>query len=436
MLATLVYAWHNLTRSKEKKALAQEMQWWPQERIRDWQWMKIKDLLKHAQRNVPYYQRLFADLGIQADDIRSWGDFARLPILTKDNIQSNLDRLLARGARAVENQTGGSTGQPLHFFQDAEYKEWAEVSLSWGYKLCGFKGKGRQLFLWGSDYDSKWHESLKGRLWDFAHNIRFVNAFNITGRQLKEIAKELSRRQPDYIWGYASTLDLLADQVIKDGLQLCPRGVQSTAGTLYPSLRDKLERVFGKVVYDRYGCREVANIAHECSEHQGLHVFGAHNYVELIGDDDSGFGKIIVTNLHNKAFPFIRYDVGDLAIWANGQCGCGRSFPLLERVVGRTVEIITSPSGKLIDGEFFTHLFYKVKGVRQFQVVQEDRNLLVIKIVRAEDFEASALSFLESKIKEHGDPEFEMRFDFVDHIPSLSSGKRAFVLSKVPIELR
>jgi phenylacetate-CoA ligase len=436
MLAKLAYALRNFAESRGQKALAQEMQWWPQERTKAWQWAKVKELLEHAQGAVPYYQRLFAGLGIQASDIRSWDDFARLPILTKEDIQSNLGRLLARDAQAVENQTGGSTGQPLRFYQDTEYKEWETVSLYWGFNLCGFRGGEKQVFLWGSDYDSTWHKSLKGRLRDLTHNIRFINAFDITDRQLKRVAQELSRWQPDYIWGYASTLGLLADQIVKDRLQLRPKGVQSTAGTLYPSLRSKLEQVFGKVVYDRYGCREVANIAHECSEHQGLHVFSAHNYVEIIGGDDFGLGKIIVTNLHNKAFPFIRYDIGDLAICANRKCGCGRSFPLLERVVGRTVEIITSPSGKLIDGEFFTHLFYKVKGVRQFQVVQESRNLLVIKIVKAEDFGPDVLSFLESKIKGHGDPEFEIRFEFVDRIPPLNSGKTAFVLSKVPVKLR
>jgi len=436
MLAKLAYVLRNFVESKGQKALAQEMEWWPRERTKAWQWAKVKGLLEHAQGAVPYYQRLFADLGIQASDIRSWDDFASLPILTKEDIQDNLGRLLARGARAVENQTGGSTGQPLRFYQDTEYKEWETVSLYWGFNLCGFRGGEKQVFLWGSDYDSKWHKNLKVRLRDLTHNIRFINAFDITDRQLKRVAQELSRWQPDYMWGYASTLGLLADQIVKGGLQLRPKGVQSTAGTLYPSLRNKLEQVFGKVVYDRYGSREVSNIAHECSEHQGLHEASFHNYVEIIGGDDFGLGKIIVTNLHNKAFPFIRYDIGDLAIWANRRCGCGRSFPLLERVVGRTVEIITSPSGKLIDGEFFTHLFYKVKGVRRFQIVQESHNLLVIRIVKAEDFETDTLSFLESKIKEHGDPKFEIRFEFVDRIPPLSSGKMAFVLSKVPVKLR
>ena len=347
------------------------------------------------------------------------------------DIQSNPGRLLARGAQAVENQTGGSTGQPLRFYQDAEYLEWKTVSLSWGFSLCGFKGGEKQAVLWGSDYDTKWHEKLKGHLWDCTHNIRFINAFDITDRQLKQVAQELSRWQPDYIWGYASTLDLLADQVVRDRLQLCPKGVQSTAGTLYPSLRDKLERVFGKVVYDRYGCREVGIIAHECSEHEGLHVFSFHNYFELIGGDDFEFGRIVVTNLHNKAFPFIRYDIGDLALWANRECGCGRSFPLVGRVIGRTVEIITSPSGKLIDGEFFTHLFYGRDDILQFQVHQKSLNRVEVRYVPAGRRAQASMTEIRQKIHDRLGEEVHVAIVACESMHVGPSGKHRFTISDV-----
>jgi phenylacetate-CoA ligase len=439
MLSRLIYASYRRIGPRgrrDKKALAQEMQWWPQERVLEWQWAKVKELLEHAQNAVPYYQNLFAELGIAASDIRSWDDFARLPILTKEDIQRNSSRLLAKGVQAVAYRTGGSTGQPLRFYQDTEYLEWAGVSLSWGFNLCGFRGGEKQVFLWGSDYDARTHDTLKGRVMDRVKNVRFIDAFRITDQQLKNVAKELSRRPPDYIWGYVSTLELLAEQVLKDGLELRPKGVQTTAGTLYPSIREKLEQAFGGVIYDRYGCREVSIIAHECSEHQGLHEASFHNYTEVVGGDDWGPGDIVVTNLHNKAFPFIRYDIKDLGIPAGEGCRCGRSFPLLKRIVGRTVEVITSPSGRLLDGEFFAQFFDKTEGVKRFQVVQESPRLLVIRVVEAEDFEIDALlPSLEREIKQYGDPEFEIRFEVIDQIPDLSSGKRAYVLSKVPVRL-
>jgi len=410
--------------------MIQEMQWWDIERIRAWQWDRIQSLLRFAFEHVPFYRRLFQSLGATPDDFRCWEDFERLPILSKEEIQEHWQALRAHSVLAVENHTGGSTGQPLHFYQDMNYKEWAALSRRWGAALCGFRGGEKQLFLWGSDYDSKAHESWRGRLRDWIRNVRWINAFDLSALQLKQIAFEVAQWQPDFIWGYASTLELLADQLRREGLEIHPKSVQSTAGTLYPSLRRKLEEVFGPVVFDRYGSREVSIIAHECDAHQGLHVFCPHNYVEIL-EEAKGWGQVIVTNLHNRAFPFIRYDIGDLAVWADHPCSCGRGFPLIRRIIGRTVEVVRSPGGKLLDGEFFTHLFYRVKGVRQFQVVQETPKQLVIKIIPGEGYRSDVLAFLTTKILKYGDPAFEIRFELVDRIPPLRSGKRAFVISKV-----
>lgn len=438
MLSRFLYNLHRYMGNQQferNKTLAQEMQWWPKELVLEWQWTKVEELLEHAQKSVPYYQSLFKGLGIDARDIRSWDDFACLPILTKEEIQKNPENLLANGAQAIENRTGGSTGKPLRFYQDADYTTWARASLAWGFNLCGFEGGEKQVFLWGSDFDARPHESFKGRVLDRAYNVRFVNAFNMTDQHLKHLADELGCWQPDFMWGYVSTLDLLAERVIKDGIQLHPKGVQTTAGTLYPSTRKKLEQAFGRVIYDRYGSREVSIAAHECNEHQGLHEASFHNYIEISNGVNREVGNIIVTNLHNKAFPFIRYDTGDLAIPDSERCKCGRAFPLLKRIVGRTREVVTSPSGKLIDGAFFGYLFHNSKGVKQFQVVQETRNLLLIRIVKADDFQADILPYLEAKIKQFGDPEFNIQIEFVDSIPPLSSGKMAYVISKVPVKL-
>jgi len=420
---------------QEMKAFSREMQWWPQERVREWQWAKIKELLEHAQTAVPYYQKMFKQLGIEARDIRTWDDFACLPVLTKEDMQKNFADIRAGGIEALEHGTSGSTGQPLRFYLDTEYREWAHVSLHWGFNMCGLQGGEKQVFLWGSEMDSQPHKTLRMRLIDRAQNIRFINAFNISDQQLKNLARELSRWQPGYIWAYVSTLELLAEQVRKDGLEIHPKGIQVTAGTLYPSIREKLEQAFGKVIYNRYGSREVSIVAHECSAHQGLHEASFHNYIEVIGGNGAVPGRIVITNLHNHASPFIRYDIKDLGVLADETCSCGRSFKQLKCVVGRTVEIITSPSGHLIDGSFFTYLFDTSTGVKRFQVVQETPELLVIKIVKADNFTDDVLSSLEERIKEYGDRRFVIRFELVDHIPELGSGKRVYVLSKVPVKL-
>src|SRR5207302_1711333 len=107
---------------------------------------------------------------------------------------------------------------------------------------------------------------------------------------------------------------------------------------------------FGCPVFDRYGCREVGNIAHECSAHRGLHVHSDINVVELlVGDRPAApetAGDVVLTNLTNFVMPIIRYDLGDQAVASASVCTCGRHGPLLERIVGRQVDVTVSPAGK------------------------------------------------------------------------------------------
>lgn len=416
---------------KRKQCLINAMESWSRVQVRDWQWERIQSLLNYAQQNVPYYKALFQRMGVEsASDIGSWEDFARIPLLTKEGIQNYQEELRSRNVSATPNQTGGSTGQVLHFLQDRNYLEYAALARLWGTSLMGFPAGAKNAYVWGSEYDSKRHTGLRGWLGSLLNNRMFINAFDISEQKIREYVFRLVRWEPEFVFGYASTLGLLADVMLKEDLRLELKGLQSTAGTLYPSLREKLNLVFGKNVYDRYGCREVSIIAHECNLHHGLHECSFHNFVELV-EVGPGVAKIVVTNLHNKAFPFIRYEIGDFAVAGPSACECGREFPLLQRILGRSVEIIRSPSGKLIDGEFFTHLFYRVRGVKRFQVIQETPSILLLRIVRDDTLEESAISSLIKTIHKHGDAGFEVHVEYVSTIQPFQSGKLAFVISRV-----
>src|SRR5579859_7099380 len=92
-------------------------QWLSPEQIANLQWMRLKQLLEHCQREVPYYQKQWRALGVTPDDIRSLDDFAKLPLLTKADIRANLDDLKAVSLRdqLLYKATGGSTGEPMRF---------------------------------------------------------------------------------------------------------------------------------------------------------------------------------------------------------------------------------------------------------------------------------------------------------------------------------
>ena len=143
-------------------------------------------------------------------------------------------------------------------------------------------------------------------------------------------------------------------------------------------------------------------------------------------------GRILVTDLDNFGMPLIRYDIGDRAVLSDKQnCVCGRGLPLLEKVEGRTLEIIRTPDGQRIGGTFWTLLLRSRPGLYQFQVVQEKLDRIVINFVRGKDFDNSALTYFAAKIREYCGEDFGVEFAERNAIELTVSGKSRLIVSRL-----
>jgi phenylacetate-CoA ligase len=379
------------------------------------------------------------------DEIRgsvNMRDFSNLPILTKEIIQNEGNRIHSQEIsrmRIRPDQTGGSTGHMIFYYHDINSINHTAAGIKWTFRICGYRNGDKQVFLWGSDYDSKAHNTISGKLFDRLRNTLWINTFDLNKETLLKAAKKIEKWKPDFIWGYVSSLVLLA-QIVQSTttISIRPKAVQTTAEVLTSDQRKLIEETFNCKIFNRYGSREVGIIAHECEEQNGLHILTDNNHVEILTNSDqesANVGKIIVTNLNGYATPFIRYEIGDLGNLLEGDCPCGRNSPRLGRIVGRVADTIISPSGKLIHGEFFTHLFYKMRDVLQFKVVQETPRDLHIKIVPDKIFHPGTMEKLRGLILEHGDQDFNVEFEVCEKIPVSASGKYRFVESKVSLSL-
>jgi phenylacetate-coenzyme A ligase PaaK-like adenylate-forming protein len=423
-----------------------QTQWLPRKEIEQLQIARLKKLLLHAQEHCVFYRERFKAAGFSAECFSQFSDLQALPPLTKREVQDHYREMIADNFppdQIYENHTGGSTGTPLTFYQSREYEAWGLADIWRNFTMCGFQPGMRRAFLWGSDYDGRLHKSWRSRVIDdrLKGNVYWVNTFDVTEADLVTAAEKLVRFKPHFLIGYVSSLTLFAQVVRSHKIEgICPLGIQSSAEILTPPQRALIEETFQSKVFNRYGCREVGNIAHECDHHEGLHLLAECNYTEFLRDGQpvppGEAGMITVTNLHNYALPLIRYQMGDMGRPTDRQPTCGRGLPLMDVVEGRSADVITTPSGKLLHGEFFTHLFYKVDGVRQFQVIQDTREHLTIKIEPMSAFrQEEAQRFLEETIHQHGDPAFTITFELVDKIPVASSGKFRFTISLVPVEV-
>lgn len=402
-------------------------------------------LLAHAVSNVAFYADGSPDLSPEDAVADPRGALSAFPILEKADVSSRRDDMkVEMGRRTYPNRTGGSTGEPVLFYQDSVYQAAAMATTFLFYEWAHFGHGERHVKLWGAPRDiGSGRVPARSRLADWLGNRVTLDAFDMTPATMSRYEDVIDRERPVCVEGYADGLLEMASHMTRTGRSIAaPVCVVSSAGTLFPHMRAAIEEAFGAPVFDRYGTREVGNVAAECDRHEGLHVFSETTFMEVVGPDGSPVapgeeGEIIVTNLWNYTMPLIRYRIGDRAVPSAKTCSCGRGYPLLERLAGRTESVIVLGDGRTILPEFFIHVVGVEQNegfVRKFQVVQERRNELVIRIVPTEGGAAEVArreSDIVARVKGAAGETCGVRVELVDAIAPTPTGKHMYVVSKV-----
>jgi phenylacetate-CoA ligase len=419
-------------------AALEASQWWPRERVLAYQWDKLQRLVRHAFEQVPYYRSAMQGLGMTPEDVRTPGDFARLPVLTKDDLRQHQDGLFAANAdrrRVIRTASGGSTGVPVTVYHDrafvAAYRAVKLRNFAW----AGWRPGRSWVRLWGSQFDVKPHQALRQRLWDRVTRVRVLPCFDMTEATMAQYARDLQRDPPDVIEAYVTPMYHFACFLEAQGVTgIRPRGVICSAEMLFAHQRETIERVFGCRVFNRYGGREMGDIAHECPA-GGFHVNAENYYVEFWRDGRPAQpgepGDILLTALDLYSFPLLRYRVEDVGSPDDGVCRCGRGLPLMRMVEGRVQDMLTLPGGRYLPGEFFPHLFKDFDIVR-FQVLQETVDHLTVRAVRGPKLSDADVSYLTGRVHEYAGGGVTVAWEFVEAIAPTASGKFRYTVSQVP----
>lgn len=429
-------------------------QWLPQQKIKDYQEIKVRQLIAHAYHHVAFYRDLFDNAHIKPEDIRSLEDLLKIPIINKTVVREHLylgilsDNHRKKHLHRV--QTSGSTGEPFTVFAEKRQLEmrWAATqrSLEW----TGYMFGDKQVRLWHKYLGMKPMEIFKERLDALLTRRKFIPAYEINDQNLFAYIASIMRYNPVLLDGYAESFNLLARflqkrkaaGVVWSGHK--PVGIVSSAQTLSDESRTIIEETFGCGVFDKYGSREFAGgIAYQCSERNGYHIVAECNIVEIIKDGKPAhpgeIGELVITELNNYAMPLIRYKIGDLAIaYDNAKpCPCGRGLPLIGSVQGRIQAVVVGTNNQFIPGTFFNRVFFKqYDAVRQYQIVQERFGELTIKLVKANLFTNKALEEITRDIKEHMGHDLKIHTEFVNSIPLGRTGKHQHCISKIdPTEI-
>ena len=402
---------------------------------------RLRALLCHAYSHVPFWRARMEIAGLNPKVITSLEDLSILPLLTKGEVEANSQALIAdthRNVRLIANATGGSTGEPVHFWQDLQYVIVNRAAKLRYRRWYGYDFGERVAYLWGARRDTKVHGM---RVW-LRRQLRqeqWVSAFHLGPSELLGLADLLNHWQPRLLVAYPSALHAFARFVLQRGLHVrSPGAVECSAEKLWPEQRQEIERALGVPLFDVYGSREFGAIAAECPAHQGLHLFTDNHVIEVLRNGRSArpgdVGEIVITCLDNYAMPFIRYRTGDLGVLADRPCSCGRTLPLLAQVIGRTNAVVSLPGGRLVHGAFFSYFFYHQSGVHRYQVQQPDYHEIQVLLMGDDTLTPERLEAMSRSLAADLGNRITVTVNRVPRIDPLPSGKLGYLTSKVPVD--
>ncbi|MCD4675096.1 MAG: hypothetical protein K8S18_03760 [Desulfobacula sp.] len=421
-------------------------QYLPTDKLKEIQANRLKEMLLYSYNNVPYYTHVLEEVKVVVDGNIKLDNFSKIPILTKDIIREHFDDLKCKDLDKRKwylNTSGGSTGEPVKFIQDDV--SWDSVmGCSWFFSTFAGKYPGdKEIKLWGSERDIlKGSIGINAKLKNMVFNRILLNSFKMSEDDMMQYVDVINKNKPILIEAYVQSIYELSKFIKKNNLKVhSPKGVITSAGTLYPDQKKLIEDVFNITVYNRYGSREVGGMACSCEKDEGLHLNIFDHYIEILNDDlepckPGEVGQVYVTTLNNYVMPLIRYQIGDMAVPAeNEQCSCGRGLPLIKKIEGRVICVFKTKEGKIVPGEFFIHFIGVVfnKGsISKFQVIQEDYDSIKIKVVVSDKLGFDNIkNKIINSIKKVMGKDCKVEFEFVDDIVPLKSGKYLYTVSEV-----
>jgi phenylacetate-CoA ligase len=422
---------HSLLRGRDyvrRCAFLERSQWWTRDELLEFQWQELLRLLEWAFRTVPYYQDKYRKAGIALGDIRTREDFAKLPALTRTEINEDRDRLCSTAFRGelLPHATGGSSGTPTRFYHSMESYDWRTAAKDRVYSWSGWIPGEKSIYLWGAPVGNvSALNRAKQRAFDRFHQQEMVNTFSQSAALWEDVYRRIQRIRPKLIVGYVSSLSEFATFLLERGLRITPvEGVIGAAEPLHTATREHIAKALGAPMFNTYGCREFMSLAGECENHDGLHINVENVLIETASPSSQTPSDVLVTDLHNYGMPFIRYAVGDLGALDDSPCACGRGLPRIKSIDGRVLDALRTPDGRLVPGEFFPHLLKELPELRRYQVRQESVERIVISVVLSQPLSIKSSSFLEAEVSKVFGPQMKCECREVESIPRLTSGKQ------------
>lgn len=408
------------------------------------QFVQLRPLLAFARATIPFYRRRLDGAGYVAGMPITPEFWARIPLLRRADVQRHNAELCSSSMPADhgpmhETQTSGSTGQPVRVKGTAITRlMWYALTLrhyAWHIdNLQGKLGVIRALATSGPG------SGQQGQTWGRPFNRLYQTGPSASADCRQDVAtllEWLDREQPEHLLVFPSTLEAMALR-IRAQSRTAPRlkTVITTSETLAAPVRALAQEVFDCRIADMYTAQEVGYIALQCPETDNYHVQSESLLVEILDDDGQPCapgqpGRVAVTTLHNFASPLLRYLIGDYAVMGP-PCACGRGLPTLERVLGRTRNLIALPDGRRYWPVLYAESWSGIAPIHQIQLVQKTPERFLVRMhAERELLDSERERLVEVFRKSLGYP-FEFDFEQLAERIVYANGKFDSIVSEVP----
>ncbi|KEH92370.1 phenylacetate--CoA ligase family protein [Clostridium massiliodielmoense] len=373
---------------RENYDFLNESQWWDKQKQKEYQILQLQKIIKHSYETVPYYTNLFNEYGIDYKQIQDFSDMKKIPYLTKQIIQDNLEDLISN--KFYKNEvgyatTGGSTGTPMGFYIDSKYdkaREWAFIAHMWSRVGYDVRRVNRCVILRGNVPN-------KG-IYEYKNRDLILSSFKLTEENMDKYIDLIEKFDPDFIQAYPSSIIILSKYINETNRKINCKNLKSiicASENIYEAQRNDIEKAFGVRVYSFYGHTEHACIGGECEKSNYYHIQSEYGYMELIDEYDNqitnenGLGEIVATGFNNYVVPFIRYKTCDIAVNTNEKCSCGRNYKLIKKIDGRKQEYFVDLHKNKVTFTWADYPLWQCKDrIWAYQYIQNEPGKVILNI--------------------------------------------------------
>lgn len=403
---------------------------------------RTADIIAHAYTHSPYYRDFFDTHGFHPSQFKDLRDLKSIPPFEKRFIPGQQDRVLARNIDRrdlIPTATGGTTGNAFAFWYDRACFARRHALTQLANETYGWRPGDPVAYVWNAHQDlpeAKPSRKQRLRAW-LSEPSLFLDASHINEEMLARGIRLFRQRRIEILYGYAHSLAAFAEYCDQMRISLPDvRLVVSTAEPLFAADRRLIERAFCCPVRDRYASREHGPMAQEADDGR-LRYFANSILLESTAAPGTA-GDVLVTDYWNRAFPFIRYHIGDTCLLEAG-AGALPGLPPLGRLTGRQTDFLLAADGTRVSGMSFHQAYVDPEtgacGTDDFlaiQFIQKDRSRLLIRCVPGPSYAGPRVTAnLERLVHQLLGESTQIEIEEVTEIARTASGKYRFTINEI-----